>query len=37
MPLLTSGYKGVFKSLCHTAQTAFDEVLDAEAGQIEAL
>jgi hypothetical protein len=30
-------HKGVFESLCHTTQTAFAEVPDAEAGQIEAL
>jgi hypothetical protein len=27
----------VFEGLCHTAQVAFTEVPDAEAGQIEAL
>jgi hypothetical protein len=29
-----SGYEGVFEGLCHTAQTAFAEVPDAEAEQI---
>jgi hypothetical protein len=28
---------GVFEGLCHTARTAFAEVPDAEAGQIEVL
>jgi hypothetical protein len=33
----SSGYEGVFEGLYNTAQTAFAEVSDAEAGQIEAL
>jgi hypothetical protein len=35
--VLISGYEGVFEGLCHTTQTAFAEVPDTEASQIEAL